>query len=355
MSEQTYNDQDITLYLLGSLPEAETERLDELSLTDDEFANVLNAAEKDLVDAYAQGELAGTALKQFESHYLASPLRRGKVEFAQAFQALAEKNAAAQVVEAQAENLAGSATKRKGSRWFSALNIFRVQRPALQWGTAFAALALLMAGGWLAFENARLRQQVSQTRARRDVLGQREQELQKEIEGQHSASAKTEQELARAREERERLEQALKQQEAQEQQRATGERRAPEQQRAARQHQPSPGGVRIASFVLAPQMRGVGQIPLVSVPAKTDYAAMRLELEPNDYPAYRVVLLDQSSNQTLWRSNKLKPRVTDDGKTLSISFPANLLRPQVYVLRVTGVSANGVAEIVSDHPFRVVR
>ena len=93
MSKPTYNNQTITEYLLGSLPEAETERFDELSITDDEFAETLKAAEKDLVDAYVQGELIGAELEQFKFHYLASPLRREKVQFAQAFQVLAEKRA----------------------------------------------------------------------------------------------------------------------------------------------------------------------------------------------------------------------------------------------------------------------
>lgn len=348
MSKQIYNDQAITQYLLGSLPAAEAEALDELSFTNDEFADALRTAEKDLVDAYVRGELSGAASEQFKSHYLASPLRREKVKFAQAFQVLAEKNAVTQAAEAQTERPARPATKRKVLGWLSALNLFTAPRPALQWGTAFAALALLVAGSWLVFENTRLRQQMSQTQARRDVLGQREQELQRELEGQRTASAATAQELTRVREEHARLEQELTKQREQQ--------RAVEQQRAAKQQQASsPGGISIASFVLAPQMRGTGQIQTVSVPAKTDYVAMQLGLEPNDYPAYRVTLLNQSGHQTLWRSGKLKAKAGGDGKTLSISFPAGLLKPQTYTLQVSGVSANGASEIISDYPFKVVR
>ena len=355
MSKQAYNDQIVTQYLLGSLPEAEAERVDELSFTDDEFAGELKAAEKDLVDAYVQGDLTGAALEQFKSYYLASPLRREKVEFAQAFQVFAEKSVAAQAVEVEAENPAQNpaqaAMKRKASGWFSALGVFTVPRPALQWGTAFAALALLIAGGWLVFENKLLNQQNSQMAARRDALSKREQELQMELEGQRTISAQTEQELARVREERERLGQELRRQEAQAQQRLTDERR-----RAPAGERPSPpGGVSIASFVLTPQMRGTGQIQTISVPSKTSHAAMRLELEPHDYSAYRVALINQSGNQTLWRSRQLKASATGDGQTLSISFSANLLKPQVYVLRVTGISANGASEIVGDYPFRVVK
>lgn len=347
MTKQIYNDQAITRYLLGSLPEAEAERLDELSFTDDEFAGALKVAEKDLVDAYVRGELSGAALERFKSYYLASPMRRERVRFAQAFQEFAEKEAVPQAAEVQAENPAQAAAKRKVLGWFSALSVFTVPRWGLQWGFAVVAIALLIGGGWLVFENGRLRQQVSQTQARRDELSRREQELQKEIEGQRTASAATEQELAQVREERGRLEQELKQREQQ---------RLVEQQRAARQQQPSPPSeVSIASFILTPQVRGVGQIPVVSIPAKTGYVAMRLQLEPNDYPAYRVALLNPSNHQTLWRSGNLKARAKDEGKTLSVSFRAALLKPQPYVLQVTGVSPDGVTDIISDYPFKVVR
>ena len=337
MSEQTFDQQAVTQYLLGALPEAEVERFDELSVTDHEFVEALGAAEKDLVDAYVQGELTGVALEQFKSHYLASPLRREKVKFAQAFQVFAEQNTGTRVAEIQVESPAKSETERKAAGWLSGLSAFFAPRFALQWGLTVAALGLLIAGSWLAFDNMRLRQQMSQTQARRDALLRREQDLQKELEGQRSTSAQAEQELARVREERERLEQELK-------------KRLVEPQTSSAT-EPS-----IASFILAPQMRGVGQLPVVSVPAKTDYVAMRLELEPNDYPAYRIALLDQSNNQILWRSSKLKARARGDGRALNVRFRADLLKPQaVYLLRATGVSANGASEIVGDYPFKVVK
>ena len=62
-------------------------------------------------------------------------------------------------------------------------------------------------GCWLAIDNLRLRQQMSQTAARRDGLIKREQDLQKELEGQRMANSQAEQELAQVRDERERLEQ----------------------------------------------------------------------------------------------------------------------------------------------------
>src|SRR5580765_6197913 len=70
-------------YLVGALAEPEAERLDELSIVDDEFAARLRAIENDLVDGYVRGELSGETLDLFQSNYLPSSASREKVRFAE--------------------------------------------------------------------------------------------------------------------------------------------------------------------------------------------------------------------------------------------------------------------------------
>ena len=342
MNNAPVNNETIVNYLLGSLPEAETDRLDELSITDDEFAVALNATEKDLVDAYVQGELTGAALERFRTYYLASPLRRGRLSFAKAFDAQAEKHSAAKIPKAPAEF--SSRQKRQGR--FAGRSFFTTPRLAWRWGFAVAAIALLVAGIWLVFENMRLRQQVSETQVRTEGRGTREQQLQSELERHRQALAKTEQELARVREERERVEAELTPQ--------AGPHVAPGERNTSNQRLSSGPGA-IPSFILTPQMRGVQQLPTISVPVNTEQVTMQLELDPNDYSAYRVALVDQAAEKTVWRSRQLKPRQTTRGKALSITFPANLLRQQVYVLRAIGVTAAAASDVVGDYPFRVVK
>jgi hypothetical protein len=343
MSIQLYDDQTLTQYLLGALPEAETERLDELSLTDDEIAEALQVAEQDLVDAYVQDELPAAARAQFKSHYLASPRRREKVAFAQAFQAQAVKSPATQS-RAQAETSAEVAQNRKGRSWFSIWRGFNASSPAWQWGAAGAALALLITGSWLMLKRVLPRQQTAQTQTQRAAPGQHEQEAQKEPERQPTARVQSAEERARAEHER------LAQERAQ---RAADEQRAADQQRVARQQQSQSSAGSIAFFVLTPQMRGASQTQTLSIPSQTAYVAVRLNLEPNEFSTYRVALLDETGGQTLWRSSQLKARAAGGGnQVLNLSFRARLLKPQTrYVLRVTG----GAAEIVDDYSFRVVK
>jgi hypothetical protein len=333
MSEATYNEQAMADYLIGRLPDAEAERCDELSVADDEFAAALSACEKDLVDAYVQGELAGRVLEQFRLHYLASPLRRDKVAFAKALQSCAERGAA----DVRSKDATDGAI-RQG--WFAALSMFLAPRPALQWGLAACVLVLLVAGGWFTIDNLRLRQQMSQAQIRRDELQQREQALQQQLEAQHAANSRAEQELAQVRAERERLDQELKKQNGQE--RAT-------------QPPSLPSQTSIASFILTPGLRRMGQIQTLSIPPGSRRVALQLILEPNDYQAYRMVLIDPSNHQTIWQSGRLSAHSGNGSKAVSVSFSSGLLKPQTYVMQVSGVSANGQIEVMSDYPFKVVK
>jgi flagellar biosynthesis GTPase FlhF len=344
MKTKTYNNQTINAYLLGTLPEAEMELFDELSFTDDDFADELKVAEKDLVDAFVQGELDGEKLKHFNTYYLASPLRREKVEFAQTFQTFAEKELAQETVEAEPK-----------AGFFA--NLFAIPRLSLQWGFALTTLALMFFGGWMIWENSRLRSEISQTQSNRDELlkreselAEREKQLQNEIATQQTVNAETEKELAKIRDEREKLAQELKK--SQEQKRMV-EPSEPQSERAEVQKTPVPPNrqISIASFILSPSLRGNNQLPTLSIPPKTDLVAMQLQLESDDYKTYRTVLQNQSG-QTLWQSGKLRAAGGAE-KVLNLRFPAKLLKSGIYLLEVSGVSPAGKSEIIGNYSFKI--
>src|SRR5437016_1683413 len=62
-------DDHLVRYLLGDLPEEEMDRLDELSVTDEEFVQRLRETEYDLVDACARGELTGELQSRVRAFY----------------------------------------------------------------------------------------------------------------------------------------------------------------------------------------------------------------------------------------------------------------------------------------------
>lgn len=318
------NNQLITEYLLGSLPEAKTEHFDELSISDDEFAETLRIVEKDLLDAYAQGELTGSVLERFESYYLASPSRRQKVQFALALQSLGEASPSLKTA-GETDKQSDSVVNQEGTSWWSVFSSSWLRPQALRFVGAVAALIIMVLGGWMVFENLRLRRELSQTLAQRDSsdkgIG-----LQRELE--------------QTREERDRLEQELKQTETAASTVTREPPRAPNR------------GTSIASFVLNPQVRSVGQINTISIPINATQVAFRLELEPNDYTAYRATLLN--NEQVLWQSGTLKPSTKDGSQSVRVWIGTHLLKTGIHTLRINGISSTG-PEFLSDYPFRVVK
>lgn len=334
--KRLYSDQLLTQYLLGSLPEEETERLDELSIADDELAVRLSEVENDLVDAYVRGELSGQALEQFKSSYLLSPKRREKVRFAQALLVFTEHGVRAQAKDDEVPAPASAKPSKESAQRFSWLRLFPVPHVVWQWGFAAAAVLTLVAGGYLLFENLRLRHQMAQAQAERAGLQQREQQLQGQLAEQRSAAAETVKELARVRDRLAQLEQQLT-----------------ENQQSGKPAWPT-RHLHTVSFILLPLTRGVGQIPVITVPAQTDYVRLQLQLEFDDFPEYQVALTNPANNEIVWRSGRLKTRPRGKSKAISINLPARLLRPQNYDLEASGISRSGAAEFISSYPFRVV-
>ena len=179
------NDLLLTQYLLGDLPSSETERLDELSITNDEFALRLSAAENDLVDAYVRGDLPVKTSEQFKSAYLSSERGREKLRFAETLILFKQKKK-----RRRQRSHTGLAQTEKPKSW-AFLDLFHV---VPQWGLALAAILLLAASGYLANANRQLRHQVDHSEAERAALSQREQQLRKQIEvhpSENSGSATT--------------------------------------------------------------------------------------------------------------------------------------------------------------------
>jgi hypothetical protein len=272
MTRRPIDEKLLTDFLLGNLPEEEIERLDELSLTDDDFVNRLQSVDDDLVDAYVRGELSGTTLAQFKSNYLKSPKRQEKVAFAEALQKQITKPA------------------------------FAARRSDFQWGFAAAAVIILLLGGYLIFENLRLQNEVQQRQAEQESFRQREQQLRKQI-----AELKNQPNAAKTDE------------------------------------------VKLLAFVLMPQTRGLSKIPLIHLPADIDFLALTLKVETNDFPNYTAELKNPATDETVWRSEKVKL----ENNSVQIKIPASLLKPQSYLMELSGVSASGASEIVSSYPFRV--
>jgi hypothetical protein len=289
--ELVQDDQYLVRYLLGLLPDDEAERLDEAAIIDDEVAFRVRNVEEDLVDGYVAGALDWNTLQRFSAIYLASPLRREKVKFAERLLSAVDR--------AQVSKDAVKVTQRIAPR------------PGLTWLLSAAALVILT-GSALLFEEARLRRGLGAAQRQIVAMSDRAQTLEKQLADQQAANTDTRRELDRIR-------------------------IAP---------LPTP------ALVLLPQTRATGPVSTIAVPAGAGLVTFDLRLDANDFPHYQVALKDPATNLIVWRSDILTPNPRRP-PTIAVAIPASVMKPQHYALELIGRSAAGGLESIGNYGFQI--
>jgi hypothetical protein len=310
-----HTDQNLLVpYLLGSLSAAETERLDELSIGDDEFAAALQAAETQLNDAYVNGELSAPDRTAFEAHYLKSPHRREQALFARAFQVWTSNETAGAVESDRAVPAVSNVTPMMAPR---------IKRPShWTWALAAAAILFVLVGGFLVIRSIRTSRQAAADEARRQELTRPQ--ASPVPPGENPPLVEVPNRSPQP----------------------TPTEPAPKTPAPAPTSEPV-----IATLVLAAPVRGGGAIPTVRSNAGRINA--RLELDPAaNFPLYKVALIDPASTTILWESGLLNGR---GQSSLNIVFPAQTLTAKIYQLRVTGLTIDSGTEIIGNYPFEIVK
>lgn len=156
MSRETPQTENLTRYLLGELPEAERERLEDAFLGDEGLFQLLSEAENDLLDDYVGGRLSAPVRERFERHYLHLPGSRERLHTARhiarerAALAAAAASESAEVVETRPAPRAVVEPERPGFR--ESLRAFwRGAFPSMTpYAMGLAVLALAVGGVWWA-------------------------------------------------------------------------------------------------------------------------------------------------------------------------------------------------------------
>jgi hypothetical protein len=349
MIKEIIKNEKIVQYLLGSLSEAETERLDQLSVSDDEFADTLMAVEADLVDAYSRGNLTAVDSERFLTHYLLTPRRRQKLEFARALQDFGDQTTVVGLAETPRVAPVVSDSSSRFAKFLATFKAFASPKLAFQWVPVALLLILLIAGSWLLVDNVRLRTRIAEAEKTRDAFEQRQLALQQQLDLQSANESKPSAEIAGLP-----ADQSTSQQQT-EKQRVQGPLTVPVSPPESKRTSTGTSRLATLSFVLSPPMRAAGPLQVIAVPYSAGKAAVHLELESIDYPVYRVALVSQSTSRNLWHGSGQRPLVKGDTGGLQVSFDANLLNSGIYLLRVTGITKDGKSEAVGDYPFRVSR
>jgi hypothetical protein len=330
-TESTSDDQQLMHYVLGLLTEDEAERLDEASITDDEVALRLGRVENDLVDAYVTNTLDQRTRENFEAAYLTSARRREKVRFARRFLAVVDR---ASVATTPPPTVAGSRADRV--RQFSPRpGSVRptARRLWFSWPILTTAASLVIACGVL----------VSDLQPRIGV-GQAE----PPIAAQHrivaspvapSAEARTQSTSTTKALERERVGSASRE----------GSSGASQSAAAGAS---VPASTTVA--ILFPETRSIGQPPIVSVPPGDRSIAFDLRLESNDFPRYRALLKDPTTNQLVWRGSP-QPARSAASSVVPLIVPSSVLASQHYLFELAGVDVDGNETTIGSYAVQIDR
>lgn len=340
MEGKTQDEARLTRYLLGELPEAERDALEEAFFVDDDAFEQALAAEDELLDAYARGELSPGERARFEALFLSRPRVRERVRFARAL-ADATANVQATPPRLPEPRAARTAKSHAETPRPSLLDALRACGAALRFALAGAALVLAVGFVWLIFERSRAGGELRRLREESAALSGRVRELE-----QQTAAERTRSEELLARLEGERA-------------RPTPEAARPAEEATrptgpppvAGLSRPSPPRPSVAAFVLTPGLVRGGGGRTLDVPGGASSVALRLNVEAGAFESYRAVI-ETAGGREVWRADALAPR----GSTVSLpALPARSLPPGDYILLLTGKRPDGVYEGAADYSFRVVR
>ncbi|HZH31539.1 MAG TPA: hypothetical protein VEY11_12320 [Pyrinomonadaceae bacterium] len=162
MNRQTATPEIIRSYLLGELDPDARRHLEETLMVNEEYYQEVLIAEDELIDRYLSGALDENERERFLRHFLITPGRRQKLEFARTFHTYVTNHA-------PQPSTAGSGRREQPARAARLFPFSRGHNSALRSAFALALLLLLVLGGSWAFWKS-LQQPAPSSEARRNVL-----------------------------------------------------------------------------------------------------------------------------------------------------------------------------------------
>jgi len=320
MRQTTEQNERMTRYLLGDLPENDQAAVEQEYFADPEKFEEVWAAENELVDRYARGRLSRGERELFELNYLQSPKHRERVEVARKLLEAADRQVVESGVAPQAVNPAPSLR----SRLIEALSIPRMPRFLL---SATAFLLLFSVISWLALERARLNEEIGKTKAQLSDQQRREREIADQLAAEREQSGKLKSEL-------ERLMETLPQIPS----------RPPGQT----------GRPSILSFFLSlgqgPRAPGGGELQRITIPEETDLVRLQMKVEDGESRRFQAAI-NKVGGAQVWYQRSLKP----SSGAITVNVPANKLPLDDYILTLSAITSTGETELIDRYSFRVIR
>src|SRR5262245_1439519 len=308
MRQTTEQDERMTRYLLGDLPEIEQTAVEQEYFADPEKFEEVWAAENDLVDRYVRGRLSRRERNLFERNYLQSPKHRERVAVARNLLEAADRQVAVN---------GGAIIPAPGSlmETFKALVTPRFLAPA----TAF--LMLLSILSWMMIERSRLNEELGKTQAQLSDQQRREREIEGQLAAERELGAQLKSKLDRLLES------------------------------IAQTSSVTPPS--ILSFLLKPggptRTEGEPQ-QQITIPRETDLVKLQLKFEKGDSRRFQAAIR-AVGGPPVWSQRSLKP----GAGVITVTVPANKLPMNDYFLTLSATTPAGEPEEINRYSFRVIR
>jgi hypothetical protein len=308
MRQNPTDDELLRSYLLGKLPEPEADRLEQRLLAEDDFFNLLEALEAELLAAASQGELAPAERERVLRRLASSPQGRERLALAQSLNHLADERLAPVVP-----------LHRRAAD----------PKPVFQW-TALAAAALLATAGLFWFT----RQPPIQP-----PTGGNGGEIANQVFHERPAPASPVPAPTAPVEKKEPAPQAS----------PSPDRLALKEESApARRSEPVKAVLTLALTTL----RDAGEEPeRLRLPSNAEVAEIQIDLEGLEDAGPFHASVRARGEEPVWDKKGLKPQKLDWGTALVLDVPAQYLAPGLYEVSVT--SSAEPEEMTQE--FRVVR
>jgi hypothetical protein len=307
MRQTTEQDERMTRYLLGDLPEIEQTAVEQEYFADPEKFEEVWAVENDLVDRYVRGRLSRPERDLFERNYLQSPKHRERVATARKLVEAADRL----VVEDGVATRVGAPAPNRLMEMLKSLLTPRLLAPSA------AFLLLLSALSWLLVERSRLNEELGKAQER---LSDQER-IEREIAAEREQSRKLKSELDRALE-------TLAQ-------------------------RPSLTAPSILSFLLRPMLTPRGDSETqqqIIITRKTDLVRFQMKIKKGDSRRFQATLRKVGGSQ-VWNQRLLKPR----SGVITVNVPADKLPVEDYILTLLATTPAGEMEEINNYAFRVLK
>src|SRR5262245_8207469 len=324
MNPVRVNGSTIKRYLLGDLAEEQCEQLEERLLTEDETFQELLLVEDELVNDYVAGELPDTDREKFISHFLCTPERRQKLEFASALRRYVSEN---RVAERPAKNN----STHQPLNWRQSFLTHVPSRNPVVAGALAAAFGVMMVGGlWSILEIGRLHDQIDRIRTEQSAASRQAGDSQRQLADQLAGGLRREQDQAAAlKMEVDRLANAI------------NTRRGV-------------AGSGVVAVMLTPGLvRGEEGTKRLSITSESSWVQLKLNLPPGEYEKYQASLQRIGGEETLVGNNLPAPAGTS--RLVNLTIPAEIFVTADYALKLKGISAGGANEDAATYYFRVIK